>query len=198
MINFPFLFSKYSFFSHKMLYASLGFMLFTFVYFIFGPPVKTYVIEHEFTHIIFAFLSGVKVKSVSFNSRNSHVKTEKVNIAIALAPYSFPLYTLIIILFYKIISNFYKSNIFSTISYFLIGVSLAFHIVVTIHYIQIDQPDMKKYGYISSLVFILSWSIVVLSGIFALMFDRVELISFYKISFYGAENIYKKILSIFI
>jgi len=179
-----------------MFYASLGFVLFLLVYFIFGPPVKTYIIEHELTHIIFALLSGIKIKGVSFKKSHSYVKTNRVNIFVALAPYSFPLYTLLVIAIYKVVKNFFYSNIVSSVFYFLMGASLSFHLTVTLHYIQLDQPDMKRWGYFSSMVFILLWSIIVLSVILALMFKRVELIYFYKSSICSAGSFYKSLFSL--
>ncbi len=197
LINIPDLFANYNRLTSEMLFTCGGFSLFIFLFFLFGPPVKSYILEHELSHLLFAFLSGIEVKKFSIKDSEGYVKTERINIIIALAPYSLPLYTLFIIIIYRILVVFYRSNILASIFYFIIGITISFHIIATIHYLQLDQPDLKRYGYFSSLVFILTWSLFILSLIFALLFERVELIRYLRISLFQCINFYRGVLALF-
>ena len=193
-INIPELFSHYTTVTHELFASSMGFILFFISFFLFGPPVKSYIIEHELSHVLFALLSGVKVKKMSLRREGGYIKTEKVNIIIALAPYSFPLYTIFIIGAHKILSYVISSDLLSLPMYFLFGVSLSFHIIVTIHYLQIEQPDLKRYGYFSSLVLIFSWSIVIVAILLASMFERIEIAEYLSKSMMDTGRFYKIII----
>ena len=197
VIDVPVLFNNYDRFTPQILFSVIGFLIFIFVFFLFGPPVKSYILEHELSHVLFAFMSGVKVKSFSIRKNEGYVKTERINIVIALAPYSFPLYTIALICVYKILNIFFLSPLLTGIFYFIIGVSLSFHVIATIHYVQIDQPDMKRYGYFSSLVFIFTWSLIVTALTVALMFENVEIIDYYVNSFTHTYEFYEKLIAFF-
>ena len=158
--------------------------------------MRSYILEHELSHILFAFLSGVKVKKVVVRKSEGYVKTQKVNLLIALAPYSLPLYTLFVFIVYRIVMIFHQSVLVSSIFYSLMGVTMAFHIITTIHYLQLDQPDLKRYGYFSSLVFIFTWSLVVISLILALLYKKVELFSYLRASQIHAVEFYKRLSSL--
>ena len=180
-----------------MLFTSAGFMIFVVVFLLFGPPIKSYILEHELSHVLFAFMSGVKIKSMSIKKNEGFIRTERINIIIALAPYSFPLYTIALTLIYKILKIFFMNPIFSGIFYFLMGITLSFHIIATVHYIQIDQPDMKRYGYFSSLVFIFTWSLIVTALTLALMFEDVEIIEYFTKAFIHTYQFYERVFFIF-
>jgi hypothetical protein len=176
-----------------MFWSSAGFICFIFIFIVFGAPVKSYVLEHELSHLLFAFLSGTKIKSISLKNRDAFVKTERVNLFIALAPYSVPLYTVLIVLLYKIVGIFTVSALLDKLLYFLFGTTFSFHLVATFHYLQLDQPDVRRYGYFSSLILIITWSIIIISIIFALMFKDIQLLEFYRSSFKEALGVYKSI-----
>jgi hypothetical protein len=194
LINYSVLFARCSTISVNMILAAAGFILFLGAFFLFGPPVKSYVFEHELSHIIFALFSGVRVKSVSFR-KNGHVKTEKVNIFIALAPYAFPLYTLLCIGVFKLIRLKSQNPVLSYPFYFFFGLTLSFHIIATVHYVQIDQPDLSRYGYFSSLVIIFTWSLLVIALMLALMFDNIAVMDFFRDALETSGEIYTTLFS---
>jgi hypothetical protein len=196
-VDIPVLFKKYQHFTNEMIFSSSGFMIFVVIFFLFGPPVKSYILEHELSHVLFAFISGVKIKSMSIKKNEGFIRTEKINIVIALAPYSFPLYTIALTLIYKILKLFFMSPILSGIFYFLMGITLSFHVIATIHYVQIDQPDMKRYGYFSSLVFIFTWSLIVTALTLALMFEDVEVIEYFTKVSTHTYQFYERVFSFF-
>jgi len=180
LVNFPTLFLTCRRLTFEMLWSVIGFSVFLPFYFLAGAPVRSYILEHELSHVLFAVFSGVRVRGVSFKKERAYVKTQKINILIALAPYSFPLYTFILVLIYRVIVIFYTNRLLTALFYFLSGISLSFHIVATLHYLQLDQPDVKRYGYVPSLMIIFTWSLILLSLLFALMFREVELAVYYR------------------
>jgi len=176
-----------------MLWSLIGFSIFLPFYFLAGAPVRSYILEHELSHMLFAVFSGVKVKEASFKREHAYVKTQRINILIALAPYSFPLYTFIFVLIYRMIGIFYTHRLLTALFYFLAGMSLSFHIFATLHYLQLDQPDVKRYGYVPSLLIIFTWSLILLSLLFALMFREVELAAYYRNALQDVVVLYKQI-----
>jgi hypothetical protein len=195
-IHLPDLFSDYEHVTREMWLGLAGFFFFFILFFIFGPPVRSYIVEHELSHILFALLSGVRIKKVVIGKSDGYVKTEKVNLLIALAPYSLPLYTLCIFIVFKLIMLVNRSALVSLVFYFILGTTMAFHIITTIHYLQLDQPDLKRYGYFTSLVFIFTWSLVVLSLILALLYTRVELLYYLQVSAMHAMDFYRGVGSL--
>ena len=161
-----------------MLWVTGGFVLFLLVFTFFGAPVKSYILEHELSHIVFALLSGIRVRSISVKSSHAYVRTDRINIFIALAPYSLPLYTVILVGLYRLWNSITTSPVLALPFYLLFGMTLSFHFVATIHYIQLEQPDLRRYGYFTSLVLIATWSLIILSVIFRLIFMDIQLAAF--------------------
>ena len=180
LLHLPDLFAPYDRFTLQMLSLGGGFLFFLILFFLFGPPVKSYILEHELSHVLFALLSGVRVKEVVIRKNEGYVRTQKINLVIALAPYSLPLYTLVVFLLYRVVTVFYRSVVIVSICYFLMGLTLSFHLVATVHYLQLDQPDLKRYGYFPSIILIFTWSVCVISLVFALLFEHVQVIEYFR------------------
>ena len=191
VINFPVLFSSYTRLTDSMLYSLIGFVLFLIIYYLIGAPVRSYIVAHELSHVIFAFLTGVKVKNLSIKKYKSFVKTSGSNVFISLGPYILPFYSIIIILIYKIILFFTQElKITTVIFYLLAGAGYSFHILTTIHYLRYDQPDMKRYGYFFSITFVVLWIVVISALLFSLMFSKVKLLSYLLQSFNTIKDIF--------
>lgn len=197
LLHLPELFGSYERITREMLFCSGGFLFFIILFLLFGPPVKTYIIEHELSHLLFALLSGVGIKKVVIRKNEGYVRTQKVNLIIALAPYSFPLYTLVVFILYRVVALFSRSVVISSIFYILMGVTFSFHLVATVHYLQLEQPDLKRYGYFPSLILISTWSLCVISLVLALLFERVQALLYFKDSFMHGIDFYLSIVRYF-
>ena len=180
-----------------MLFTGGGFLFFLILFLLFGPPVKSYILEHELSHIIFALLSGVKVKQVVIKKNEGYVRTEKVNLVIALAPYSLPLYTLVSFVLYRTVAFFFRSAVISSIFYSIMGLTLSFHFIATVHYLRLDQPDLKRYGYFPSLILIFTWSLCVISLVLALLFERVQALEYFRAAVMHGVDFYIGIVCYF-
>jgi hypothetical protein len=72
------------------------------VYLLLPKPMLVYVFGHELTHALWAWLFGGKVKKFKATAKGGHVVVTKTNFLIALAPYFFPLYAVLVVLFFLI------------------------------------------------------------------------------------------------
>ncbi len=194
----PLLFHPYKRLDDILFSSISGFAFFIIIYLVFGPPVRSYIVAHELTHVIFALLTGTKVKEVSVKREKSFVKTEKSNLLISISPYILPFYSFAIFLIYKFLSIFISIPSYIRLGiYFLWGISYSFHIVATIHYLRFEQPDLERHGYFFSLIFILVWFIVISTFLFWLMFPNLKLFEYYCKVCMDYLEFFNKIIKIF-
>ena len=60
-------------------------------------PMWVYVFGHELTHALWTWLMGGRVKQFKATSKGGHVIVTKTNFLIALAPYFFPVYAVLVV-----------------------------------------------------------------------------------------------------
>ena len=70
------------------------------IYLLLPKPMRVYVFGHELTHVLWTWLHGGRVKKFKVSAKGGHVVVTKSNFAIALAPYFFPLYAILIMLLF--------------------------------------------------------------------------------------------------
>jgi hypothetical protein len=177
-----------------MLLCSFGFGFCALLFALFGPPVRSYVLQHELSHVLFAAVSGVRVRRVSVRADGGSVESERVNILIALAPFAFPLYSILLILLNALLTPFSRGALRTLVFYPLFGFSIAYHLLATLHYLQIEQPDLRRYGVLPSLVFIFTVTVVVVALLLGAVFARTELLNYLKTSAAQTARIYEAIL----
>ncbi|RKY00378.1 MAG: hypothetical protein DRP54_05600 [Spirochaetes bacterium] len=180
ILNFKILFQGFEIFRTEVMWVVMGFMGYLGFFIIAGPPKKIYILEHELTHAIGALLSGVKIKDFRIKGGSGYIKTERVNIFIALLPYVFPLYTFLTILLFYIYSVFESIRFVNYIFYFLFGLSLSFHTSATFYYLMIDQPDLRRYGVFPSIIFILLWYVIIISILLYMLMPELDITEFFK------------------
>lgn len=157
---------------------------------VFYRPVFPYVFGHELMHAVSTWISGGKVKSFKASAKGGEVKTTKFNSFISLSPYCFPLYTVFVALAYSISSLFFDVGGYVLIFIFLVGFTLAFHLVITVDFLKTKQPDLVKTGYILSLTLIYVVNLSILALILSLIFPDISFLEFIQSSFESALNIY--------
>lgn len=136
----------------------LGFLSYIVIHVLFYRPIILHVFGHEITHALVNWIFGGKLKSLQVSEKGGSVSVDKNNFIITLAPYFFPIYTLLVLLVYFIVDIKYVGYII-----FLIGFTLAFHLALTFHSLKEKQSDFKEYGFIFSLSFIFFMNMVILS-----------------------------------
>jgi hypothetical protein len=118
---------------------------------LFKKPILAYVVGHELTHALFALLFGGSVKSLHASSRGGRVTITKSNCIITLAPYFFPLYTFVALVFYYLARLADAQGATTTgVLIFVSGATFAFHLVLTFIFLQTDQNDIREHGEVFS------------------------------------------------
>lgn len=127
-----------------------GFALWLLVYFALPRPVRSYILAHELTHALWASAMGAKVTDLKIGSESGSVTLSKSNFLITLAPYFFPLYTVLVIVAYYALSLFFAVEDYVLAWLALVGFSWGFHFTFTITTLLQHQSDIHSCGRIFS------------------------------------------------
>ena len=106
---------------------------------------------------------GGRVSRFRIGRDGGHVVTNKANFWIALAPYFFPLYSILAIGIYGGLSLFVDVHPYGRWLYAAIGVTWAFHFTFTCWMIPKNQTDLSDQGTFFSLVVIYLMNLLLLS-----------------------------------
>ena len=186
-----------SFYRHIMLTKELaanlhlfgwGIVSYMVLHLLFYKPTYLYVLGHESVHAGMSWIFGGKIKSFKATAEGGSVKTDKSNFVTELAPYFIPIYAIIVTVIYFVVSRSYPIN--GSIFVFLIGLTLAFHLISTIEIMKIKQPDIMKSGYLFSIVLVYTLNIVIISVIFSLMFPGFSIQGFFSDLWGSSKYIY--------
>ena len=144
-------------------FFSLGAILWLIAFFGLPRPILIYVFGHELTHALWVWLMGGRVSRFHVASDGGHVVTTKANFWIALAPYFFPIYSILTISIYGLLSLFLNMLPYGRLLYALIGATWAFHFTFTCWMIPKNQTDLIDQGTFFSLVVIYLMNLLLLS-----------------------------------
>jgi hypothetical protein len=144
-------------------FFSLGAVLWLIAFFGLPRPMLVYVFGHELTHAFWVLLMGGRVSRFRVARHGGHIVTDRNNFWIALAPYFFPLYSLIIIGAYGALSLFFNVRPYGRALYALIGATWTFHFTFTCWMIPKKQTDLTDHGTFFSLVVIYLMNLLLLS-----------------------------------
>lgn len=114
-----------------------------------GPRRILYVLAHELTHAVAAWMSGYRIHRFVVGVDGGHVDMSESNLFVALAPYVLPLYALLVILAYRLwLWRFGTGSAASHEAFLLaLGAALSFHWVFTIAALAtVRQPDLALAG----------------------------------------------------
>lgn len=145
------------------------------VFLLLPKPMWLYVVGHELTHALCAWLCGGKVKSLKAGAKGGQVVLTKTNTLIALAPYFLPLYCLIWALAWLVLRLVRPETGFTLVFHFGIGVAYAFHLTLTAHILRIRQPDIIGEGRVFSAAVIWLGNVLTLLFAVPLLTDQYRL-----------------------
>jgi hypothetical protein len=120
------------------------------IYLLLPKPMWVYVLGHELTHALWVWLFEGKVRRIKVSSRGGHVEVTKFNWLIALAPYFFPLYALLIAAVYGLGSLLWDWTVYRPWFLLVLGAAYAFHLTLTWHALHTEQTDVTSQGYVFS------------------------------------------------
>jgi hypothetical protein len=154
-------------------FFSLGAVLWLIAFFGLPRPMLVYVFGHELTHALWVWIMGGRVTRFRVGREGGHIVTDRNNFWIALAPYFFPLYSLLVIGVYGALGLFFDVQPYGRLLYALIGVTWAFHFTFTCWMIPKKQTDLTDQGTFFSLVVIYLMNLLLLSVMLALASSEV-------------------------
>jgi hypothetical protein len=159
-------------------FFSLGALLWLIAFFGLPRPVILYVFGHELTHALWVWLMGGRVSRFRIGPEGGHIVTDRTNFWIALAPYIFPLYSVLAIAIYGLLSLFYNIQPYGRLLYAVIGATWAFHFTFTCWMIPKKQTDLSDHGTFFSLVVIYLMNLLLLSVMLILASPQITFASF--------------------
>ena len=159
-------------------FFSLGVVLWVIAFFGLPRPLLVYVFGHELTHAVWVWLMGGRVSQFRVSRDGGHIITDRNNFWIALAPYFFPLYSIIAIAVYGALSMFMDVQPFGRLLYAIIGVTWAFHLSFTVWMIPKSQTDLTDHGTFFSLVIIYLMNLILLSAMLVLASGPITFANF--------------------
>ncbi len=129
-------------------------------------PMWIYVVGHELTHVVWSWLFGGKVKKFKATSQGGEVVITKSNFLVALAPYFFPLYAVLVVLGFLTGHLIWGWSQWTPFFHLLLGAAYAFHLTLTWEILQTRQSDITGQGYLfSGVIIFLGNMLVLLLGI---------------------------------
>ena len=160
---------------------------------IFQQPVRTYVFGHELTHVVWVWFSGGRVKSFRTTASGGEIRANKSNFLICLAPYFFPLYSLLAILIFLGLKLILPHPPSLSILGFILGFTWAFHITFTIYVLLQGQPDVGTTGWVFSFPFIYLTNVLVLACLIIFYSPRLSAHQFFPHLWEGTKNTYYQV-----
>jgi hypothetical protein len=159
-------------------FFSLGAVLWMIAFFGLPRPILIYVFGHELTHAFWVFLMGGRVSRFRVGREGGHIITDRNNFWIALAPYFFPLYSLLAIALYGLLSLVFNMHSYGRFLYASIGVTWAFHLTFTCWMVLKNQTDLSEQGTFFSLVVIYLMNLLLLSVMLVIASPQISFADF--------------------
>jgi hypothetical protein len=133
------------------------------VFLLLPKPMWIYVLGHESTHAVWTWIFGGKVKRFKAASTGGHVVTTRNNFVVALAPYFFPFYAVMVVLVFvagDLLWHWRRAHL--PWFYLLLGAAYAFHVTLTWEILKTRQTDITSQGWLFSAVVIFLGNALVL------------------------------------
>src|SRR4029434_10645213 len=146
-------------------FFSLGVVLWLVAFFGLPRPQWLYVLGHELTHAIWVMLLGGRVHQFRVDSNGGHVLADRTNTWIALAPYFFPIYSVLAIGVYGVCGLFLDVAPYRSLLYAVIGATWALHLSFTCWMIPKGQPDLRYGGTFFSVMVIYLLNLALLAAL---------------------------------
>ncbi len=159
-------------------FFSLGTLLWLIAFFGLPRPLLLYVFGHELTHAIWVWLMGGRVSRFRVGREGGHIVTDRNNFWIALTPYFFPIYSVLVIAAYGAASLFANVQPYGRLLYAALGATWAFHFTFTCWMIPKKQSDLSDHGTFFSLVVIYLMNLILLSVLLVLASPQITFAEF--------------------
>jgi hypothetical protein len=160
----------------------IGLGLWLLLYYTMPRPVRSYILAHELTHALWGAVMGADIFSINVSEDKGSVVMSKTNFLITLAPYFFPLYTVLTIAGYYGLGIFFDVEKYHLFWLAAIGLSWGFHLTFTISALMQHQTDIRENGhlfsyaviYLCNVLGICIWIIMVSSATLETMINQMR------------------------
>lgn len=159
-------------------FFALGVVLWLIAFFGLPRPLILYVFGHELTHALWVWLMGGRVSKFRVGRDGGHIITDRTNFWIALAPYFFPLYSILVIASYGVLSLLINVQPYGRLLYAIIGITWAFHFTFTCWMVPKNQSDLIDHGTFFSLVVIYLMNLTLLTVMLIIASPQITFVSF--------------------
>jgi hypothetical protein len=140
--------------SEEFWFFSLGTLLWLIAFFGWRKPMLLYVFGHELTHALWTWLMGGRVRQFRVSRTGGYVVTDTNNFWISLAPYFFPIYSILALLLYGGIGLFVDVEPFRRLLFAVVGFTWSFHVTFAIWMLWQGQTDLIEHGTFFSMMVI--------------------------------------------
>jgi hypothetical protein len=174
--------------SEEFWFFTLGAILWLITFFGLPKPLLMYVFGHELTHVLWVWIMGGRVSRFRVGNEGGHIVTDTTNFWISLAPYFFPIYSLLVLALYGGISVFWDLSPLHRWLFGLIGLTWMFHVTFTVWMLWNGQTDLVEHGTFFSMMVIYLMNFLGLSLMLILASHDVTFASFGRELLQGAMD----------
>jgi hypothetical protein len=140
--------------SEEFWFFSLGTLLWVIAFIGLPRPMLLYVFGHELTHAIWTWLMGGRVSQFRVTRTGGYIVTDTNNFWISLAPYFFPIYSILALLLYGGIGVFANVEPYRRLLFAVVGFTWSFHVTFAIWMLWQGQTDLIEHGTFFSMMVI--------------------------------------------
>ncbi|MDD2751737.1 MAG: hypothetical protein PHN59_01215 [Candidatus Omnitrophica bacterium] len=114
---------------------------------------------------------------------------------VRVAPFLLPIYFIILMVAYGLVSFFNQSAEARDFFVFLFGFSMAFHLVFSAKSLRTRQEDFLKANYIFGFSFLYLVNLMLLSFLFSFIFEKFSFVHFSNLSYQAAGGIFNSVFN---
>ena len=123
-------------------------------------PVRSYILAHELSHLLAAWLSGIRAGRLKVGKSGGSVEVARSSLWIALAPYLIPFYSLLIILLHFLAQLWWDPTRWTPWLPLTLGITWCFHFSFTLYALSLSQSDIGPYGRVCAYSVILTGNLL--------------------------------------
>ena len=157
-------------------FFGLGALLWSVAFF--GIPRRVSIYGHELTHAVWVWLMGGHVSAFEVRRDGGHIMTNKSNVLIALSPYFYPIYSVLVMVLYAIGWMFCDMTPHTRWLFLALGFTWTFHMSFTLWMLPKGQTDLSHHGTFFSLVIIYLMNLALLTALVLLTAPHMTLRGF--------------------
>jgi len=135
-------------------------------------------LEHELTHAFFALITFHKVNGIQTTANQGGVIEIQNgnNWLIIISPYFFPTFSFFFIFLFSLVDAHNK-----WVTNFLLGCTVAYHLISTVHELHRHQTDLQQTGFVFATIFLPGANLICYGTILAFAINGTgEMMSFIK------------------